>query len=124
MAPWCRRLALGVALSLSWLQRARTHVQVLAALLSKSSRKRKREYTKDMCKLCFLKAEEAKTNRPRQALKAYQQQRRTSGTTESSRGMHDVPSDANKKGEIKEVDGKGVGCTRAGGVRIDCCQGA
>ena len=44
------------------------------------------EYTKDLCKNCFPRTEEDTANWSHQALKAYQQQRRTGGMMEISRG--------------------------------------
>ena len=73
----CNRL--GVALSLPWLQWTRTHVQVLPTLPGEVQRGGE-EHTR----------EEGKTKWSHQASKAHQQQRRTRGTMESSRGMHGV----------------------------------
>ena len=48
------------------------------------------EYTKDLCKNCFLQTEESNATRSHQPLKAYQPERMTRGTVEISRGMRRI----------------------------------
>ena len=48
------------------------------------------EYTRDLCDTCFLQTEEGKAQWFHEALKAYQQQRRTRGSMEISRGVHAI----------------------------------
>ena len=48
------------------------------------------EYTRDVCKKCLLKTEGGQVSWSHQALEVHQQQRRTGGTMEISRGLHGI----------------------------------
>ena len=92
---WRNLIPSAVAVDLAWLFRCHAcsgaeRTYTYFHLFSVKYEDEAKEYTSDVCRDCLLQAEEGKTNWSHQALKAYQQQRRTGGTVEFSRGMHGI----------------------------------